>query len=96
VRKRYLTGVPASPPPIKPAILDSIDFVNPDQQKNNKPVTFLEKSKSRQPNVFTEFGDFLIHNKKWWLTPIFFILLLFSLFIALTGTAIGPFIYAFF
>ncbi|MGI9496280.1 MAG: DUF5989 family protein [Mariniblastus sp.] len=66
------------------------------QQKKIEPATFLDESKSKHPNVFVEFGDFLIHNKKWWLTPIFFILLLFSLFIALTGTAIGPFIYAFF
>ncbi|MDB4372383.1 DUF5989 family protein [Mariniblastus sp.] len=70
--------------------------MNSKQQKKTEPATFLDKSNSKHPNVLIEFGDFLINNKKWWLTPIFFILLLFSLFIALTGTAIGPFIYAFF
>ena len=53
------------------------------KQQKQEPATFLEQSKSKQPNVFNEFADFLIHNKKWWLTPIFFILILFSLFIAL-------------
>jgi hypothetical protein len=70
--------------------------VNSNQSKKNEPATFLEKSKSKHPSALIEFGDFLIHNKKWWLTPIFLILLLFSLFIALTETAIGPFIYALF
>ena len=43
-----------------------------------------------------EFYDFLVHNKKWWLTPIIVVLLVLSLLIALTNTAIGPFIYVLF
>jgi|TARA_B110000495_G_scaffold84083_1_gene72295 hypothetical protein len=70
--------------------------VNSTEQKNTESIRFLDKSKSKPPGFLIEFGDFLIHNKKWWLTPIFLILLLFSLFIALTGTAIGPFIYVLF
>jgi len=58
--------------------------------------TFERESQSRPRGISVEFLDFLIHNKKWWLTPIIIILLIFSLFIVLTNTAIGPFIYVLF
>jgi hypothetical protein len=50
----------------------------------------------KPPGVFFEFIDFLRHNKKWWLTPIVLVLLTLSIFVALTNTAIGPFIYVLF
>jgi drug/metabolite transporter superfamily protein YnfA len=38
----------------------------------------------------------LRHNKKWWLVPILLILLVFGLFMILSGTAAAPFIYTLF
>ena len=47
--------------------------------------------------IVLEFLDFLKHSKKWWLAPIFIILILLSVFIFLTeGSALMPFIYALF
>jgi len=44
-----------------------------------------------------EFLNFLIVRKKYWLFPIIFVLLTFSILIVLTqGTAIAPFIYTIF
>ena len=44
-----------------------------------------------------EFFNFLLKQKKFWLFPIIFILLLFSVLILLTqGTAVAPFIYKIF
>ena len=43
-----------------------------------------------------EFWLFLCHNKKWWLTPILLVLLLFSLLIMASGTAVAPFLYTLF
>jgi len=43
-----------------------------------------------------EFWLFLCHNKKWWLTPILLVLLLFSLLIMASGTAVTPFLYTLF
>tara|TARA_B100000029_G_C17528546_1_gene942537 strand:- start:428 stop:580 length:153 start_codon:yes stop_codon:yes gene_type:complete len=44
-----------------------------------------------------EFFMFLIKRKKFWLFPIFFILLIFGiLFVLSQGTAIAPFIYTIF
>lgn len=41
--------------------------------------------------------DFLKVRKKWWLTPIFVVLLLLGLLIVLTqGSALAPFIYTLF
>ena len=44
-----------------------------------------------------EFFNLLIERKKFWLIPIMFVLLIFSVLIVLTqGTAIAPFIYTIF
>lgn len=58
--------------------------------------SFERESNSRPPGFFVEFADFLVHNKKWWLTPILLVLLALSLLIMLTNSAIGPFIYVLF
>tara|TARA_B100000989_G_scaffold206850_2_gene156708 strand:- start:18591 stop:18791 length:201 start_codon:yes stop_codon:yes gene_type:complete len=38
----------------------------------------------------------LMHNKKWWLTPIIFVLLLFGALIILGSSTYAPFIYTLF
>ncbi len=48
-------------------------------------------------NRFGEIINFLKVRKKWWLTPIIFILILLSLVLVLTqGSVLAPFIYAIF
>ena len=47
--------------------------------------------------ILAELWNFLKTRKKWWLGPIFFIMLLFSMLIVLTeGSAVAPFIYTLF
>ena len=47
--------------------------------------------------IIREFLEFLKVRKKWWLTPIFVMLLLLGALIVLTeGSAIAPFIYTLF
>lgn len=46
--------------------------------------------------VFTEYWEFLRHNKKWWLLPILAILLLFGVLMIFSGGAAAPFIYTIF
>ena len=43
-----------------------------------------------------ELGLMLLHNKKWWLTPIILALLLFGVLIILGGSSYAPFIYTLF
>lgn len=47
--------------------------------------------------IIKEFGMFLMHRKKWWITPIVLMLLLLGALIVLTeGSALAPFIYTLF
>ena len=77
--------------------------IQPDQIGSNEHVSsmssdeeFVKESESRQPWILVEFFDFLVHNKKWWLTPIVLVLLFLSFFVLMTNTALGPFIYVLF
>ena len=54
---------------------------------------FERQADEPQPGIVAEFWDFLIHNKKWWITPIVLVLLLFGILIMLGGTSFAPFIY---
>ena len=54
---------------------------------------FAKQAGAGQLGFFAEFLDFLIHNKKWWLTPIIVVLLLVGVLVFFTSTAVAPFIY---
>jgi len=63
----------------------------------NRSHSEFEKYANRPQSGFVrEFVDFLLHNKKWWLTPIILVLLLVALLVALGGTGAAPFIYTLF
>ena len=66
-----------------------------DAEKPKEPDDndFETQAAQPQPGLLAEFFDFLIHNKKWWLTPIVVILLMVGILIMLSGTAAAPFIY---
>lgn len=63
----------------------------------SKPASEFERVASEEKGNF--FGDLwymLRQNGKWWLLPIFIILLLFAGLMLLSGTAVAPFIYTIF
>jgi membrane glycosyltransferase len=51
---------------------------------------------ARGESLLGEFWAFLNQNKKWWMLPIVFAMLLMGLLIVLSSTAAAPFIYTFF
>jgi hypothetical protein len=57
---------------------------------------FERQASQRQRGILGEFLDFLVHNKKWWLTPIILVLLLLAVLVILGGTGAAPFIYPLF
>ena len=57
---------------------------------------FAKQARAGQLGFFAEFWDFLLHNKKWWITPIVIVLLLVGALVMLGGTAAAPFIYTLF
>ena len=59
-------------------------------------VEVRREAQDPQRGFLGELWHFLRHNKKWWLTPIVIMLLVFGLLIALGGTAAAPFIYTLF
>lgn len=59
--------------------------------------TFLAGSKAPPPSLPRELLDFVLHGKRWWLTPILVVLALLAAFALLAGIApITPFIYTLF
>ncbi len=66
------------------------------QDNQSGAESFDEAAKAaRVPTLLGELRDFLCHNKKWWLLPLFIVLLLFGVLIFLSGTGAAPFIYTF-
>ena len=57
---------------------------------------FEAEARSKQPTLIRELLEFLLHNKRWWLTPMVIVLLILGLMITATNTAIGPAFYLLF
>lgn len=67
-----------------------------EDQRSESSATFVREAQQRRSGLFAELLDFLLNNKKWWLTPIILALLLVGALIFLSGTAVAPFIYTLF
>ena len=65
-------------------------------EREQKASEFEQHASQKQTGIVREFVAFLLHNKKWWLTPIIVVLLLLGLLIALGSTGATPFIYTLF
>jgi len=59
-------------------------------------VSTFEREAAADSGLLAEFRDFLLHNKKWWLTPVILVLLLLGVVLFLSQTALAPFIYPLF
>lgn len=68
----------------------------PDKNNLQEKSEFEKLAEAAPPGWLAEFFDFLIHNKKWWLTPIVVVLLLLGALVLLAGTPAAPFIYTLF
>ena len=69
--------------------------MKPSKDKSDSgKIDFASQADEAPPGIVAEFWDFLIHNKKWWITPIVVVLLLLGVLIVLQGTAVAPFIYS--
>jgi hypothetical protein len=58
--------------------------------------SFEQLADQGRPSLMAELWEYLRENKKWWLTPIVVILLMFGALMVLSGTAAAPFIYTLF
>jgi hypothetical protein len=64
--------------------------------KRSEAEAFAEEAERPSTGLVREFIGFLAHNKKWWLGPIIFVLLLVGLLVILAGSSVAPFIYTLF
>ena len=65
-------------------------------QHSENTATFVRQAQQKRSGLFAELVDFLLSNKKWWMTPIILSLLLVGALIFFSGTAVAPFIYTLF
>ncbi len=72
-----------------------VNVANAATAPNESSNDFAAQAAEEQPSLVAEFIDFLLHNKKWWLTPIILVLLLAGLlaFFGGSGSVVAPFIY---
>lgn len=47
-------------------------------------------------NLLYEICSYIRHERKWWLAPLLFLLLLISLLVAFADSAVAPFLYSLF
>lgn len=64
----------------------------PTPEKN----AFRKRAEGRPKGAFAEFLSFILHNKKWWLTPIILVLIAIGFLAVLGGSGVAPFIYTLF
>ena len=57
---------------------------------------FESEANEQRQGLVSEFGDFLKHNKKWWLLPILLVIVMLGTLVILAGTGVAPFIYTLF
>ncbi len=62
----------------------------------SKDKEFSDQLGQKKSGFFGEFWAYLRHSKKWWMLPILVILLVLGVFVLLSSTGLGPFIYALF
>ena len=66
------------------------------KKRGNDGDDFARDAEQASVGLLSEYKDFLLHNKKWWLIPIIVALLLVGVLVILGGTAAAPFIYTLF
>jgi len=57
---------------------------------------FVQEAGRKQRGLLGEYWSYLRRERKWWLAPVVFFLLVASGFVVLSGTGLAPFIYAIF
>lgn len=67
-----------------------------DEEPEKAISKFEAASKGQSSSLLGDTIGFLRNNKKWWLLPILTTLMLISVLLLLSGTAVAPFIYTLF
>jgi len=63
---------------------------------DTEPNAFSKQAEGKQRGAVAELWVFILHNKKWWLTPIIIVLVAVGALAVLGGSGVAPFIYSLF
>jgi Family of unknown function (DUF5989) len=66
---------------------------NTDNTPSPEEEEFSRLAEEKAPNALTEFKDFLLQNKKWWLTPVLLVLLAVAALIIFGSSSFAPLVY---
>ncbi len=69
---------------------------NPMDEPKSPREEFESLAQQPPSGLVRDFIDFLRTNKRWWLAPLLVVLVILSVMIMVTNTAVGPFIYVLF
>lgn len=64
--------------------------------EQNQPNDFEKAAQGSRSNLVSEFFGFMSENKKWWMFPVIFTMLLVGALVVLGGSGAAPFIYTLF
>ena len=65
-------------------------------ERDDNSAGFVREADAPAPGHARGLLDFMVHSKKWWLTPIILVLLLVAALLVLSGSSAGPLIYTLF
>lgn len=84
--------------PVQTGVLSAEPGASETAERSGDPLGEFEQMASAEPEIglFQEFWQFVCENKKWWLLPIIFVLLVMGILLMLSGSAAAPFIYSLF
>ena len=66
------------------------------KDESSRDAQFAKLAAGKSSGLIGESLYFIRHNKKWWLTPIIVVMLLFGMLVMAGGSGAAPFIYALF
>jgi hypothetical protein len=81
---------------------DIIDSPNESEGLSQKQIvpesasTFIEEANKPQLTLLEEFVHLVVHDRKWWIVPLMLSLVFVAIAVALTQSAIVPFVYTLF
>lgn len=59
-------------------------------------MEFQREANAKRESFVSEFAQFLMENKKWWMIPIIAVLVLVGALLIVGGSGVAPFIYTLF
>jgi hypothetical protein len=81
---------------------DTVDLSKESDSLSQKQIvpdpanTFIEEANKPQLTLLEEFIHLAVHDRKWWIVPLMLSLVFVAIAVALTQSAIVPFVYTLF